>query len=597
MNISIILNTVTVFLTLCRVTFSSSYDLDISSIDGTGSDVTLVGHHHHKSCPHWTYRKYHNSSCICGNKLLEVVQCVDDKSPVKLATCHCMSRSESKEYDGVIEGVCPYLCTNHFFTNITKDIDFQTEDICNDIIPQNRTGQMCGRCKEGYAPSAYTYSFICVDCSTYNRYNWIKYIAIAYLPITLVYLLVLLLRLSATSPAMNANIFICQIIACPAVMSMLSIWMYFSEKVPADPAIDIRRVVQAISIIYGVWNLDFFHLVFEPICIHPSLNILQVISLDYAVALYPIFLIMLTYLFVKFHDRFISIQRMWKPMFLLLSHLNKEWRVSNFLTETFGTFFLLSYVKVINTSFALLMPVRVQNVTGDVVGTYLYYNGSMEYFGPEHRPYLCLAVFMFVTFNLIPLLLLGLYPCRCFQSCLNCCRLNCQVLRNFMDTFQGCYKFEPYDCRYWAAFYLFLRITLLLIFAFTQTGYFVVIVGLFMLPAACLTAIVRPYKPKFDMYNTVDTVFFLVLVNASLSLALISLSTFDQSYLNFATAMAIISLLASPLYLIGRLFYKITQKLISCLKSKKERDFSTSWFINDVRSDSEESPLLNTASN
>ena len=115
-----------------------------------------------------------------------------------------------------------------------------------------------------------------------------------------------------------------------------------------------------------------------------------------------------------------------------------------------------------------------------------------------------------------------------------------------------------------------------------------------MLTAACLTAIVRPYKTKFDMYNTVDTVFFLVLVNASLSLALVTLSTFDQSYLNFAIAMATISLLASPLYLIGRLFYKITQKLISCLKSKKENDIFMSWFINDVRSDSEESPLLNT---
>ena len=32
-------------------------------------------------------------------------------------------------------------------------------------------------------------------------------------------------------------------------------------------------------------------------------------------------------------------------------------------------------------------------------------------------------------------------------------------------------KFEPYDCQYWAAFYLSLRIALLSIFGITQSGY------------------------------------------------------------------------------------------------------------------------------
>ena len=160
-------------------------------------------------------------------------------------------------------------------------------------------------------------------------------------------------------------------------------------------------------------------------------------------------------------------------------HKSSQWP-TNSLIQAFGTFFLLSYVKTINTSFDILMPVRLYNVSGKPVGWYLYYNGSMEYFGSDHLPYAVLAIFMFVTFNLLPLLLLCLYPCWCFQSCLNCCHLNSQVLRTFIDAFQGCYKFEPYDCRYWAAFYLFLRILFLAVFAFTQSGYWLLVSGIFL---------------------------------------------------------------------------------------------------------------------
>ena len=51
----------------------------------------------------------------------------------------------------------------------------------------------------------------------------------------------------------------------------------------------------------------------------------------------------------------------------------------------------------------------------------------------------------------------------------------------------GCFsrllKFEPYDCRYWAAFYLFLRKAILVIFSLTQSGYFVVVNGILLAQA------------------------------------------------------------------------------------------------------------------
>ena len=129
---------------------------------------------------------------------------------------------------------------------------------------------------------------------------------------------------------------------------------------------------------------------------------------------------------------------LFKPLVWLFAHaINHQWNASTSLTEAFATFILLSCVKVIKTSFDILMPTGVCNVSGQVVGLYAYYNGLMVYFVNDHLPYAVVAIFMFTTFNLVPFLLLCFYPCRCFQSRLNCCQLNSQVLRIFMH---GCFS-------------------------------------------------------------------------------------------------------------------------------------------------------------
>ena len=117
---------------------------------------------------------------------------------------------------------------------------------------------------------------------------------------------------------------------------------------------------------YGIWNLDFFRMAFTPLCLHPSISTLQVISLDYMIALYPLLLIFITYGLVKVHDQSIIAQFLWKPMTRLFNWFNKETTASISLIQAFRTFFLLSYVKVLNTSLNLLTPVQVVNLTGHI---------------------------------------------------------------------------------------------------------------------------------------------------------------------------------------------------------------------------------------
>ena len=119
-----------------------------------------------------------------------------------------------------------------------------------------------------------------------------------------------------------------------------------------------------LSSFYGLWNLDFFRMMYDPFCLHQNISILQILCLEYATAMYPLCLICVAYLLMKLHDRFRVVQHFWKPAEWLIVHINKKWNTSNSLIETFGTFVLLSYVKIINTSFDLLVPVQLYNMSG-----------------------------------------------------------------------------------------------------------------------------------------------------------------------------------------------------------------------------------------
>ena len=72
---------------------------------------------------------------------------------------------------------------------------------------------------------------------------------------------------------------------------------------------------------------------------------------------------------------------------------------------------------------------------------------------------------MLLLFNVFPLVLLALYPFKCFQRLLNfCLSQNCRlVVQIYMDSFHGCYEDTAHDYRHFATLYLAVRFLNLLI--------------------------------------------------------------------------------------------------------------------------------------
>ena len=111
-------------------------------------------------------------------------------------------------------GACLYTCGGGHQVN--------ADYLCGNM--SNREGQLCGRCREGFAPPAYSYDWRCVRCSHDSFLkNLVKYCVVAFLPLTIFFVIVIILHISATSPAMNACILACQVVISPMQASKNSL--------------------------------------------------------------------------------------------------------------------------------------------------------------------------------------------------------------------------------------------------------------------------------------------------------------------------------------------------------------------------------------
>ena len=455
------------------------------------------------ACPPWTLYNSTLDQCQCGSSLGGVVRCNKETLKVSVLKCYCMTFS-TRAHQAVITK-CLISCTNskrdhdcgvyHHIVN-TNDTTLINNKTCGLM---KRTGQHCGKCVKDYGFPVYSYSTMCVKCkhSDMTR-NALKYTAAAYLPLTIFYLIVIIFKVSVTSGPMVVYVLLSQAITTP-----------YSLMAYNNPHKKPKIATEVFLTMFGIWNLDMFRSLYTPFCISTKMTALQVAALDYCVGIYPILLIVLTYITVCLHDRFSLVVKIWKPMSRICLYIRKEWNIRSSLVQAFTTFLVLSYVKILNTSFKILTPIRLQTAHGKYLNeTYLYLDGEVLYFGEEHLPYGILAILMLLIFNILPTLLIFLYPCSYFRRCLNQCGLQEQVLYTFMDAFQGCYRHKPLDYRHFAAFYLFLRILILSTFFIIGDYTFLCILALISLTVAILIIFAKPQR--VNILNQTDAALFLI---------------------------------------------------------------------------------------
>ena len=452
------------------------------------------------TCPTWTYWKQSEQACVCGDDYRRTVSCdvIGSCYIVRISKWYCLTLDATKT--GEVIGACRFSL-NWSRSLIPRNSSLLQSRMCDYV---SRTGQLCGQCQDGSSPPVYSYYPQCVHCPEGTN-NWPKYLAVSLLPTTLFFLVTVALRFRATSPHLAGYIMFCQLMASPPILRDLDSdnFRYLSSHNSREVALKF------LTSFFSIWNLDFFRMVYSPFCLQAGASTLQILSLDYLVATYPLALIVLTYILVTLHyyDNRLVVW-IWRPFRKCFIRFRRKWDIQNSLVDAFATFLLLSYVKLLSVSFDILMPTPVLDKWGNKVSTVLYYDGSITYFGREHLPYALTAIIVLVVFTFLPILLLFLYPCKCFQTFLNQAHCRSQALHAFIEAFQGCFKDGTdggRDCRYFAALYLLIRVLAYLslgLLMISSTAIFIVIL---FVTVILLISTFRPYKRS--SINIIEIVF------------------------------------------------------------------------------------------
>ena len=473
-----------------------------------GLCVLLISVANGEPCPTWLHPSG-DGECLCGATLGTVVVCNNETRQVGVLGSYCLTSNGDGSNTSVV-GWC-LAAVNHGekllgsvgnYNEVLKNLSEQEEQTCGYL---NRQGRLCGKCKPNHFVSAYSYDIKCHPCTSSVWRSVVEYVFIAYLPLTIFLCVVILFRISVTSPAMNVPVCCCQFLSSPA--SLMSLLQYIRGT-------HVLYCVKLLSTLYGIWNLDFFRSLIPPICL--PLNTMQMMALDYLVAVYPFIILTCFYVLLRAHDRGCRlVVRLLRPFLWCTARLRQRWNVRHSIIDAFATFFLLSYIKLLNVSHALLTSTSVHNAAGVRVGSFLFYDATVEYMGPEHRPYAILAILVILVGVLFPLVLLLVYPMQCFQKCLNRCGLNSPGLQMFMQCFQGYYRDRTdggRECRYFAAVYPAFRIAAYFIYSATLGSTFSVFFILLCVIVTAAVVFVSPYKKQYEKFHKLDVAMILSLI-------------------------------------------------------------------------------------
>ena len=387
------------------------------------------------------------------------------------------------------------------------------------ICDQNRTGILCGSCIENHSVYFHSPKYKCgpdKNC----EYGIFLYIVSELVPLTVIFVVVMVFNISFTSGALNGFILFAQVIDTFALDT-------YSLR-------DARLVdsIPAFMFIYGFFNLHFFSLDDLSFCLWKGAKTLDVIAFKYVTILFAFLLVLFAVLVMKF----CNIARLCKVF--------KKRSYGSSVIHGLSTFLVMCFVQCVRVSFDILTPREIHGLNRSRQDVRVLISGDVKHFQGDHFFYAIPALLCLTVVVLIPLILLLWFPTG--QKLLSFCgigetklprminKMLCVYrLTPLLDSFQSCFK-DNY--RFFAGLYFLYRYLSQVAFSFT-TGLtqFYLIIELLLIVMLLLHAIAQPYKKR--CYNIIDSLLFinLALINA-LSMFLHAKST--SKYYKFSVRLS-----------------------------------------------------------
>jgi len=213
-----------------------------------------------KDCPPWSTWDSNTAQCVCSDTMEYAIICDqrEQRSFLRLGFCAFQNTTTN----GTVVAACPYVFPDHLIVdqliplpNVSSELN---QFICGNLSQDIGTS-LCGRCTDGTGPSIYSAGSQCVSCSAVNI---VYYLLLQYLPTTIIFMAIVVLRLDITTAPMVHYVLFCNIIV---LFFRSTIGVYVTTAHAKYMYISIFS--KLFLVLNAIWSFDLFYFVSPPLCV------------------------------------------------------------------------------------------------------------------------------------------------------------------------------------------------------------------------------------------------------------------------------------------------------------------------------------------
>ena len=537
-------------------------------------------------CPPGYLFDSRNRRCICSAdqnstyKYYGISYCKNDGAYLRLGNWAGYLNPNNKTAENFATGFCVYrFCSfkgkkpNNGHYCLHTNTNSLEMFVCSDY----RHGILCGRCIDNYTVYYHSPYYSCKEETSLCTYGIVIYILSELLPVTVLFLIILIFNIHLTSGALYSFIFYAQVLDVLPVDAFRA--LHFNSQ--------FSKLLNVYKVIYGIF--DFNMLISEKLsfCIYKNLTVMDLFLFQYLTIIYALLLILITIVILKVNSLYTCIKLCHK-----CGRRNIRGSVINGLTA----FLVLCYFQCINVTFSILIPVHIYSKNKRTVPLL---NGELEYMKGEHLKYAIPAfVCLFMIILPPPLILLSDSILIKLNSSFHfkrnrftyLLRIRMKIMP-FLDSFQGCFKD---NCRCFAGMFFAYRVLILLPYVYSEdvlSEYTCSEIFLFMIIIIHLFA--RPFQKTWHNHLDLFLLANLLLVNM---LTIVhyhtSLQNTDQKMQKFINFLQVVFITIPLVYISVYFGYNMCIRF-KCFTTYKKRLFNKFCHLDDINNESLPDRMIN----
>ena len=261
------------------------------------------------------------------------------------------------------------------------------------VCSENRKGILCGSCIEGYSTLYNSPALTCYNTTTAHcAYGIPLYIVSELLPVTIIFVVILVFNISLTSGALYSFVLYAQ---------LLDFLYIDSFEALSSRETSLTMAVKIVHMVYSTFNLKTFYGEFFSFCLISNANAMDMYLFQYGTILYAVMLVIATVLVLRLHSCYCCVK---------LGNQCGRRNIRGSIVDGLSAFLMLCYFQCSVITFYILTPVTLRG-TGEIKNrTVPMFLGDSEYFGSGHLPYAIPAVLCLVVVIIPPPCILLLEP-------------------------------------------------------------------------------------------------------------------------------------------------------------------------------------------